>query len=89
MTGSAPPNAIASPFIVTVRRNVADLLHMIRLPHHFHRSHILSRPHRPLAGPRRGASIGAMSQAAALSTRRHVDLRRQASAICAAPGRPA
>ncbi|MDX8146841.1 putative leader peptide [Lentzea sp. NPDC034063] len=26
-----------------------------------------------------------MSQASVLSTRRHVDLRRQASAICAAP----
>ncbi|MEU7811265.1 putative leader peptide [Pseudonocardia sp. NPDC049154] len=28
-----------------------------------------------------------MSQAATLRQRRHVDLRRQASAICAAPGR--
>ncbi|WP_352244151.1 putative leader peptide [Lentzea sp. NBRC 105346] len=28
-----------------------------------------------------------MSQASVLSTRRHVDLRRQASAICAVPAR--
>ncbi|MFD4671219.1 putative leader peptide [Lentzea sp. NPDC058450] len=40
---------------------------------------------RPGRTRRAGVSIGGVSQASVLSTRRHVDLRRQASAICAVP----
>jgi hypothetical protein len=52
-------------------------------------SHMVSRWYRDLAGPTDFASIrGMVPQAAAFRSRRHVDFKRQAGALCSVPALP-
>ncbi|MEU4743982.1 putative leader peptide [Actinosynnema sp. NPDC023658] len=48
------------------------------------RLHDVGRPVDALTSPDPGVKLGCVSQAANLASRRHVDLRRQAGALCRA-----